>query len=93
MQGQNSDGKVKQARRCVGCGETVSKRQLLRVVRTADGTVRYDATGRANGRGAYVCANDSCFEKAQKKKLFASHLKANADETLYEELKKAAHNG
>lgn len=82
--------KPKQARRCVACGETVSKRQLMRVVRTPEGTVKYDPTGHANGRGAYLCAKDCCIEKAQKKKLFSVSLKAEADDELYCELKKAA---
>lgn len=92
MTEQFQESKVRQARRCVACGEIVPKRQLLRVVRTCDGTVRYDATGHANGRGAYVCAKDSCIEKAEKKKLFATNLKAEAVDLLFDDLKRAAHN-
>jgi len=90
MTEQCAEGKVKQARRCIACGETVSKRQLLRIVRTPEGTVVYDPTGHANGRGAYLCAKDSCIERAAKKKLIAGSLKADASEGLYDELKKAA---
>ncbi|MGH2349592.1 MAG: RNase P modulator RnpM [bacterium] len=47
-------------RTCVACGRTRPKRELLRVVRTPDGQVRLDPTGKVSGRGAYVCAESSC---------------------------------
>ena len=55
-------------RTCVSCQETKSKRELLRVVRTPDGHVVIDATGKKSGRGAYLCARLSCWETAIKKK-------------------------
>ncbi len=55
-------------RTCVACRETKSKRELLRVVRTPDGHVVLDATGKKSGRGAYLCARLSCWENAIKKK-------------------------
>ena len=55
-------------RTCVACRETKSKRELLRVVRTPDGHVVLDATGKKSGRGAYLCARLSCWETAIKKK-------------------------
>lgn len=55
-------------RRCVGCGEGKPKKELVRVVRTAEGEVSLDTTGRKNGRGAYVCNSSACLAKAQKKK-------------------------
>ncbi len=73
-------------RTCVGCGEESPKRALLRVIRTPAGEVRYDPTGKANGRGAYVCARRSCVEAAKKKKSFSRALKAEAPEGLYAEL-------
>lgn len=93
MAEQAAVAKVKQARRCVACGESVTKRQLLRVVRTAEGNVAYDATGHANGRGAYVCANAECIAKARRKKLLQTSLKAQATDALYDELERAAGNG
>lgn len=51
-------------RTCVGCREVQGKRQLVRVVRQADGAVRIDPTGKAPGRGAYVHANQSCWQSA-----------------------------
>ncbi len=55
-------------RSCVSCRETKPKRELLRVVRTPDGHVVIDATGKKSGRGAYLCARLSCWETAIKKK-------------------------
>ncbi len=54
-------------RTCISCRETKSKRELLRVVRTPDGHVTIDATGKKSGRGAYLCAKRSCWENAIKK--------------------------
>ena len=55
-------------RSCVSCRETKPKRELLRVVRTPDGHVLVDATGKKSGRGAYLCARLSCWDNAVKKK-------------------------
>jgi predicted RNA-binding protein YlxR (DUF448 family) len=52
-------------RTCIGCRETLSKRELMRIVRTSEG-VRYDPTGKANGRGAYIHNKRSCWEQALK---------------------------
>ena len=55
-------------RTCVGCGSVTAKRQLVRIVRGLDGEVRVDPTGKAAGRGAYLCANSPCWDAALKKK-------------------------
>lgn len=55
-------------RTCVACHESKPKRELLRVVRTPDGHVQLDATGKKAGRGAYLCAKLSCWENALKRK-------------------------
>ena len=57
-------------RTCIACRETKPKRELLRIVRTPDGHVLVDATGKKSGRGAYLCARLSCWENAIKKKRF-----------------------
>ena len=70
-------------RRCVGCGATFPKSTLIRVVRTPEGEVKLDPTGRANGRGAYVCKNAECFRLARKKNRISTNLSASiSDETL-----------
>lgn len=55
-------------RTCISCRESKPKRELLRVVRTPDGHVSIDATGKKSGRGAYLCARLSCWEQAIKRK-------------------------
>ena len=55
-------------RTCISCRQTKPKRELLRVVRTPDGHIQVDATGKKSGRGAYLCARLSCWEDAIKKK-------------------------
>ena len=55
-------------RTCVGCGSVTAKRQLVRIVRGLDGEARVDPTGKAAGRGAYLCVNQSCWDAALKKK-------------------------
>src|SRR5438552_13837324 len=68
-------------RTCVACRETKPKRELLRVVRTPDGHVTLDPTGKKSGRGAYLCAKLSCWETAIKKK----RLEQEFELTLSEE--------
>jgi predicted RNA-binding protein YlxR (DUF448 family) len=78
--------KRKRPRTCVGCGEESPKRELMRVIRTPEGGVRYDPTGRANGRGAYVCRCIDCVRLARKKKAFSKALKAQVEDDVYDML-------
>lgn len=61
-------------RTCIACRETKSKRELLRVVRTPDGHVLIDATGKKSGRGAYLCARLSCWKQVMKSKRLEREL-------------------
>ncbi len=67
-------------RTCVACRETSAKRTLVRVVRGPDGGVRVDPTGKANGRGAYLCARRGCWEKGLKSGALGRALKAEISE-------------
>ena len=49
-------------RQCIGCGEMKSKKEMIRVIKTAEGELLLDATGRKNGRGAYLCPSMECFK-------------------------------
>ena len=62
-------------RTCTGCGATSDKRRIVRFVRLSDGTVALDPSGKANGRGAYVCASLECFETAVRKRRLSSALR------------------
>ncbi|WP_027398309.1 RNase P modulator RnpM [Anaerovorax odorimutans] len=66
-------------RRCVGCMESKPKRELIRIV-TYDGEVKLDATGKANGRGVYLCKSVDCFEKAKKRKSINRSLNIELNE-------------
>ncbi|MDO4182780.1 MAG: YlxR family protein [Coriobacteriia bacterium] len=63
-------------RTCIGCGKQATKGRLLRIVRTASGTVEFDDTGKASGRGAYVCSS-ACWEKACNTKKVPRALKCS----------------
>lgn len=62
-------------RSCVGCGQVQAKRQMVRVVRVATGQVEVDLTGKKSGRGAYLCKNAECWEKALQKSSLSRALK------------------
>jgi len=62
-------------RMCVGCQEMRSKRDLIRVVRTPEESIEVDHTGKRSGRGAYICPNAECLEKAIKGKRLEKALK------------------
>jgi len=84
----NSMEKKEPMRRCLGCGESFPKKQLVRIVLTPEGEVKMDLSGRLNGRGAYICRNTECLDKAIKRKLVNKALKAPVSDELAAELKK-----
>ena len=75
-------------RQCVGCGEMKPKKEMMRVVRPEDGKFALDATGKMNGRGAYVCKNRDCLKKAHKNKGLERSFKMNIPAEVYDSLEK-----
>lgn len=75
-------------RTCCGCRESFPKKELIRVVRTPEGTVEIDLTGRKNGRGAYLCRNTDCLRRAKKSGAFARSLGAPVTEEICAVLEK-----
>ncbi len=73
-------------RTCIACRKSAGKHELCRVVRTPDGAVELDASGKAPGRGAYVCYDGDCFSNACKRRLFAPRLRCKIDKACYERL-------
>ena len=73
----------KRQRSCIGCAEKESKQKLYRIVRTVEGDIAFDASGRKAGRGAYVCSV-ACFEKARKQGKLARSLKCSIEASLYD---------
>ncbi len=78
---------------CLGCKEQKLKTELCRVVRDKEGVVSFDATGKKSGRGAYVCNNITCFEKALKTKAFERALSVYISEDTAKLLREAIENG
>ena len=75
-------------RKCTGCQEMKNKKEMMRILKTSEGDIVLDTTGRKNGRGAYVCCSMDCFEKAVKNKGLERSLKCKVPEEAYESLKK-----
>jgi len=75
-------------RQCIGCGEMKSKKEMVRILRTADGTICLDITGKKNGRGAYLCKKEDCLRKAQKNKGLERSFKMTIPSEVYDTLEK-----
>ena len=75
-------------RQCVGCGEMKNKREMMRVLKTAEGPIELDTTGRKNGRGAYLCMEKDCLVKARKNKGLERSFKMSIPDEIYEKLEK-----
>ncbi len=70
-------------RRCVGCGEHFPKMELIRVVRSPEGVFSLDLTGRAAGRGAYLCKRLDCLQKAKKTKRLEAAFSSKIEDDVY----------
>ena len=75
-------------RQCMGCRERKSKRDLIRVVRGPDGNVSLDFSGKAPGRGAYLCPDPQCLQKAIKSKALDRSLEVTIPQEVYQRLQK-----
>ncbi len=74
-------------RMCTGCMEMKPKKELIRVVKSPEGEVSVDLTGKKSGRGAYICKNIECLEKAFKAKRLSRNLEIAISEEIYDKLK------
>ena len=75
-------------RQCIGCGEMKAKKEMTRVIKNPEGEFLIDATGRLNGRGAYVCVNTECLHKAVKSKGLERSFKTPIPKDVYDLLAK-----
>ncbi len=73
-------------RQCIGCGEMKGKKEMLRVLRTEDQGIILDNTGRKNGRGAYICPNPECMERARKSRGLDRAFKMSVPDEIYDSL-------
>ncbi len=75
-------------RQCMGCRERMDKKALIRVVRTTEGNVMLDFSGKVNGRGAYICPKAECLKKARKSKALDRSLEVTIPEEVYDRLER-----
>lgn len=75
------------SRTCIGCNTQKTKKEFIRIVKNAYGEVSLDKTGKLPGRGAYICDNPECLEKAIRSKKLERCFKTKIEEATYEELK------
>ena len=75
-------------RLCIGCQEQHPKKELVRIVHSPEGEFSIDLTGKKAGRGAYICNNKECFQKAVKERRFERSFKCAVDKTIFDELEK-----
>ncbi len=74
-------------RKCTGCQEMKNKKELIRIVRNDEGEFSLDFTGKKPGRGAYICPDMECFEKARKNKGLERSFKASVPKEVYDSLR------
>lgn len=74
-------------RKCTGCQEMKSKKELIRIVRNDEGDFSIDTTGKKPGRGAYICSSAACLEKAFRNKGLERSFKSAVPPEIYDELK------
>lgn len=79
-------------RQCVGCGEMKSKKEMMRVLKTAESHICLDVTGKKNGRGAYLCKQEDCLRKARKNKGLERSFKMSIPEEVYNTLEEEFEN-
>lgn len=77
---------------CTGCGQMLDKRTLVRVVKSKDGEVSLDLTGKKAGRGAYVCKNLNCLKTARKKRAFEKAFSMQISDEIYNKMEEEIQN-
>lgn len=79
-------------RQCIGCRESKNKKELIRIVKTPEGDIVLDKSGRRNGRGAYLCDNPECLKKAKERKALSRSFRIEVPDSIYEELEREWHD-
>lgn len=75
-------------RQCVGCGEMKNKKDMMRILKTAENEIILDVTGKKNGRGAYLCLSGECLKKARRNKGLERSFKTSIPDEVYDSLEK-----
>ncbi|MBP3270707.1 MAG: YlxR family protein [Ruminococcus sp.] len=79
-------------RMCLGCNEMKPKRELIRVVKSAEGDISLDLTGKKSGRGAYICRNAECFRAARKARRFERSFSCMISDEIYDGMERELEN-
>ena len=79
-------------RMCLGCGEMKPKRELIRVVKSKEGDISLDLTGKKAGRGAYVCKSADCLKQARKKRAFERAFSMKIEDSVYDKMEEEISN-
>ncbi|MEE1074822.1 MAG: YlxR family protein [Acutalibacteraceae bacterium] len=79
-------------RMCTGCREMKPKKELIRVVKTSEGEIKLDTTGKLNGRGAYICRDRQCFNNAKKSNALARAFEMKISDEIYTQLETELEN-
>lgn len=74
-------------RTCIGCNQSKNKKELIRIVKNNIGEIFVDLTGKANGRGAYICNDVNCLDKAVKSKKLEKNFETKISDEIYESLR------
>ena len=75
-------------RQCIGCGQMKGKREMMRILKTAEGDIALDMTGRKNGRGAYLCRSMECLKQARKIRGLERSFRMSIPDEVYDSLEK-----
>lgn len=75
-------------RMCLGCGEMKPKKELVRAVKSKEGEISLDLTGKKSGRGAYICKDMDCFKKARKTRRFEKEFSCKIEDGIYDMMEK-----
>ncbi len=84
--------KKKPSRQCIGCRESREKKDLIRIVKTPEGDIVLDRTGKRNGRGAYLCDRTECLARARRSNALSRSFRIQVPEEVYEELERQWEN-
>ncbi|MBR5900247.1 MAG: YlxR family protein [Clostridia bacterium] len=79
-------------RTCIACRQSFAKKELVRIVKSGD-EIFLDATGKANGRGAYICHNPECVKKLKKQKILNKAFSCNVEDAVYDKIAEAFLDG
>lgn len=93
MANSNSPMKKVPMRMCAGCGENLPKKELIRIVRSPEGEISVDLTGKKSGRGAYICKKTECLKKAVKSKRLNRAFDCCVPDEIFTKLEEELLNG